>query len=177
MLDVPSETESFLLKDANGSLKIHKMTTQGSAIDLLRMNTAKWGGEVQEELSQLFQKAIETKRELLKDVLHQCSNIILLFYDAYGYGDIEEMQQAFLNVQGYEWLHSIFIALSFSNVSNILYPNSPGRKGVFLYSKNKCGKKEELKRGEAPGENSPESPFKKGRARGISIRIPGTGLP
>ena len=103
------------------------------------MGGAKWGGEVREELSRLIQKRIEVKWELLKKkgVLDQCPNVILLLYDAYNYGTIEDVRKAFLNIKGYEWLHSIFIALSSSDALNRLYPDSPGRKGVFLYSKNK----------------------------------------
>ncbi len=44
-------------------------------------------------------------------------------------------KQALLKVQGYEWLHSIFWAASFTDRSNTLYPGKPGRGGVFLYSK------------------------------------------
>jgi len=136
MSDAPWGAQSYLLKDANGYLAIQKLSDQGTTIGLCRVPAVKREGEVQEELSQLFKKAIETKRKRLKDVLRQCSNIILLFYDAYGYGDIEDAQKAFLNVQGYEWLHSIFMAMSFSDIPNTLYPDTPGRRGVFLYSKN-----------------------------------------
>jgi hypothetical protein len=138
MSNSPCEAESCLLKDANGYLTIRKCSDQGGTIGLLRMPAMKWEGEILGELSQLFKKAIETKRERLenKGILDLTSNIILLFYDAYGYGDIEGAQKAFLNVQSYEWLHSIFLAPSFSNIPNKLYPDTPGRKGVFLYSRN-----------------------------------------
>jgi len=136
MSNAPSGVESCLLKDRKGYLKIQKLSDQGSTIVLCRVPAAKWEGEVQEELSQLFKKAIEMKREKLKDVLHRCSNVILLFYDAYEYSDIEDAKQAFLKVEGYEWLHSIFMTISFSDIHNTLYPDTPGRRGVFLYSKN-----------------------------------------
>jgi len=130
--------ESCLLKDMNGYLGIRKMSDHGAKIGLFRMPAANWEGEAQKELTQLFKDAIDRKLVALekKGVLHQCSNIILLFYDAYGYGDIEDVQKAFLNVQGYEWLHSIFLALPFSDIPNKLYPDTPGRRGVFLYSRN-----------------------------------------
>jgi hypothetical protein len=138
MSDSPCEAESCLLKDANGYLAIRKCSDQGSTIGLLGTPAMKWEGETQWELSQLFKKAIETKRERLqnKGILDLTSNIILLFYDAYGYASIEDVRKAFLNVQGYEWLHSIFLALSFSDIPNKLYPDTPGRRGVFLYSRN-----------------------------------------
>lgn len=129
-------TGYYILEDKNGRVGIKKLSEQGAKI-FLSMTGAKWEGEVQEEISQLIKERIEAKEKRLekKGVLNQYSNIILLFYDAYGYGDIEDLQKAFLNVQGYEWLHSIFWAASFSNIPNTLYPDSPGRKGVFLYSK------------------------------------------
>jgi len=130
--------ESCLLRDINGYLEIQKMSDHGAEIRLCRMPAMKWEGEVQEELTQLFKDAIDRKLVALekKGVLHQCSNIILLFYDAYDYGDVEDVRQAFLNVQGYDWLHSIFMAMSFSDGPNTSYPNAPGRRGVFLYSRN-----------------------------------------
>lgn len=128
--------ESCLLKDMNGYLEIQKLSDKGSKIGPSRMPTMKWEGEAQGELSQLFKERIETKRGRLERVLDRSSNIILLFYDAYVYGDVEDVQKAFLNVQGYEWLHSIFMAMSSSDIPNTLYPDTPGRRGVFLYSKN-----------------------------------------
>lgn len=136
MSNAPRGIESRLLKDANGYLAIQKLSDQGTAIGMCRVPAAKREGEVQEELSQLIKERIEAKREQLKDVLRGGSSVILLFYDAYGYGEIEDAQQAFLDVQGYEWLHSIFFAASFSDIPNKLYPDTPGRRGVFLYSKN-----------------------------------------
>jgi len=138
MSNAPCGTESCLLKDMNGYLEIQKMSDHGAKIGLCRIPVAKWEGEAQEELTQLFKDAIDRKLVALekKGVLHQCSNIILLFYDAYHYGDVEDVQKAFLNVQGYESLHSIFLATSFSDIPNKLYPDTPGRRGVFLYSRN-----------------------------------------
>jgi len=145
MSNAPCGVESRLFEDANGYMVIQKMSAQGSTIRLCG-TTAKWEGEVQGELPQLFKKAIEKKREGFKKkreqlekkgVLDWDPTIILVFYDAYGYGYIEDAKQAFLKVQDYEWLHSIFLAVSSSNMPNALYPDTPGRRGVFLYSKNK----------------------------------------
>ena len=66
------------------------------------------------------------------DLLTACE---LLLYDAYGYGSLETAMRAALDVKGYEWLHSIFWAASFSDRPNVMYPDSPGRAGCFLYSK------------------------------------------
>src|ERR1700674_2254349 len=51
----------------------------------------KWEGEVQGELAELIQKAVCTKREKLeqKGVPQQFRDIILLFYVAHGFGDLE----------------------------------------------------------------------------------------
>ena len=137
MSNSPSGIEYNILEDKNGKVIIRKFFDQGAKI-FCSMGGAKFGGEIKEELSLLIKERIEAKRERLekKGVLDQCVNIILLFYDAYGYGEIEDLRKAFLNVKGYKWLQSIFIAFSFSSTANILYPNSPGRKGAFLYSKN-----------------------------------------
>jgi hypothetical protein len=136
MSNAPYRTEHYIMKDKNGRLGISKLSDQGTKI-FLSTGGAKWGGEIREELSQRINERIETKRRLLekKGVLDKCANVILLFYDAYCYGEIEDMRKAFLNVQGYEWVHSIFIAVSSPSVSNRLYPTSPGRKGVFLYTR------------------------------------------
>jgi hypothetical protein len=136
MANAPCGTKHDILKDKNGGVGISKLSDQGAKISP-SMGGAKWGGEIREELSQRINERIETKRRLLekKGVLDKCANVILLFYDAYCYGEIEDMRKAFLNVQGYEWVHSIFIAVSSPSVSNRLYPTSPGRKGVFLYTR------------------------------------------
>jgi len=139
MSNAPCGVESCLLKDTNGHLAIEKRSDQGNMVGwCISKQEAKWKGVRQEELSHLLKDAIDKKLVKLekKGVLHRCSNVILLLYDAYAYGDIEDMHQALSNIQGYEWLHSIFLATSFSNMPNELYPDSPGRRGTFLYSKN-----------------------------------------
>ncbi len=145
MSNAPYGTERYIIKDKNGRVGIKKLSDQGAKIALSWVVGANFGGLIQEELSQLIKKAIEKKRKQLekkrkqfenKSVLAQYKNVILLFYDAYGYSNIEYIQKALSNVQDYDWLHSIFVALACSDVLNKLYPNSPGRKGMFLYSKN-----------------------------------------
>jgi len=129
--------EHYIIKDKNGRVGMTKLSDQGAKISL-SMRGAKWGGSVREELSKLIKERIEAKRQQLtkKGVLDQYKNVILLFYEAYNYSDVENIRKAFLNVQDYDWLHSIFVALAYPDALNKLYPNSPGRKGAFLYSKN-----------------------------------------
>ncbi len=82
--------------------------------------------------------AIEKKRSKIekKGVMRVCPDVILLFYDAYGYGDIADAARALSRIKDYDWLHSIYWSASFSNCPNVMYPESPGRAGGFLYSKN-----------------------------------------
>jgi hypothetical protein len=134
----PSGTEVRLLEDETGYLSLAKCSDGGRAIGLLRSPTLRWEGEARDELSQLFQRAIDSKRTKIekKGVLDRCPDILLIFYDAYGYGDVEDAQIALEAVQGYAWFHSIFWAASFSDRQNILCPDVPGRGGTFLHSKN-----------------------------------------
>jgi len=97
----------------------------------------KWEGEAQDDLAVLIQNAVSVKRSKLEKmgVPKQCSDIILLLYDAYAYGDAEDAKIALRKVIGYGWFHSIFWAASFRDRLNASYPEAPGRKGSFLYSK------------------------------------------
>lgn len=146
----PLGKEYCLLKDANGYVAMQRLSQQGSVIGLCRIMPAKRSIEVEEELLQLIQELIKAKQGRLKKVLSEGSEVILLLYDAYGYAEIEDMQKAFQNVREYEWLNSIFVATSFSDITNSLYPGSPGRRGVFLYSKNEKWLDRELKRDFVP---------------------------
>lgn len=127
-----------LLRTKSGDLSLVKLADSGDTIGLCRTPEAKWEGEVRSELSQHFQKAINEKRAKIekKGVTDKRSDVLLLFYDAYGYADAEDARQAFQTVEGYEWFHSVFWAASFSDRQNTIYPDNPGRSGVFLYSKN-----------------------------------------
>src|ERR1039458_7606933 len=68
-------------------------------------------------------------------VPQQCRDIILLLYDAYMYGSTEDAKLALQNVHGYDWFPSVFWAASFADRPNELYPQDPGRLGLFLYTK------------------------------------------
>jgi len=133
-----SSTEiSYLQQDSHGRLGIQKTSVEGTAVGLCGFPRFKWEGEVQEELAGLIQDAVLSKRSKLekKGVPQQCPDSILLLYDAYGYGDAEDARIALRKVQGYDWFHSVFWAASFTDRTNELYPENPGRIGSFLYSK------------------------------------------
>jgi hypothetical protein len=134
-----STCEHLLLKDTDGNLGIQKVSNQGATVGLIGPVEVKHKvPDVQDELFQLMQKAVNQKRQKIekKGVPSLCSRIILLFYDAYGYGDDKDAQEALLRVNGYRWFHSIFWAASFTNRPNDLSPEDLGRKGAFLYSEN-----------------------------------------
>lgn len=138
MSDAACGAESSLLEDADGRLVVAKLSDQGSAVGWCISKEAKWESEVEQELAKLFTQAINRKRHRFETKAISVTSlpIILLLYDAYCYGDIEDMRKAFQNVHGYEWVHSIFVASPSRSASNTLYPTSPGRQGVFLYTKN-----------------------------------------
>ena len=132
-----STGESLLLNDQRGHLNIQKISADGATVGLIGVLEAKWEGEVHDELQELMQEAVTTKRKKLekKGVPASCPRIFLVLYDAYGYGSAEDAQKALLCTDGYNWFHSVFWATSFTNRDNMLYPGNPGREGTFLYSK------------------------------------------
>lgn len=131
------DSESKVFKDTSGHITVSKWSAEGRSVGMCRIPEAKYEVEAQDELSRLLEQAIGKKFQKLqkKGVMAVCPDVILLLYDAYGYGSIETARSAVLNVKGYEWLHSIFWATSFSDRPNVMYPDSPGRAGGFLYSK------------------------------------------
>jgi len=130
-------SESRVFQDRSGHITVSKWSDKGCTVGICRIPEAKWEGEAKNELSGLMQQAIGKKFKKLqkKKVMAVCPDVILLFYDAYGYGSIETARSALFNVNGYEWLHSIFWAASFSDKPNVMYPDSPGRSGGFIYSR------------------------------------------
>jgi hypothetical protein len=138
MSHAPTSTAMPLLKDKAGYVSLAKWAEDGQTIGLCSTSRGKWESEAREELTRLLQEATAKKRAKVQKagIPQRGLDVVLLFYDAYGYGDGEDARQALAKVQGYEWFHSLFWVSSFSNRANTLYPNSPGRAGVFLYSKN-----------------------------------------
>jgi hypothetical protein len=132
-----STEKSALLNDQQGYLSIQKISADGATIGLLGAPEAKWEGEVLNELQELMQEAVTTKRKKLekKGIPNSCPRIFLILYDAYGYASAEDAQKALLRTEGHDWFHSVFWATSFTDRDNMLYPGNPGREGIFLYSK------------------------------------------
>ncbi len=83
------------------------------------------------ELPKLLTNAISEKcRKLGKiGLADSSSNPILLFYDDV-YANIDSYNKAFAEIQGYEWVHSIFLVSSHLD-------DAQRRLTTFLYSKNK----------------------------------------
>jgi hypothetical protein len=132
-------TELFkIILDQQGHLGIRKISAEGATIGLFFTSEPKWEGEVQNELQELIQEAVTSKRKKLekKKISDSCPRIFLVLYDAYGYGSEKDAQKALYCTDGYKWFHSVFWAKSFTDRKNKLYTDSPGREGLFLYSKN-----------------------------------------
>ncbi|MBW2741164.1 MAG: hypothetical protein JRE64_20505 [Deltaproteobacteria bacterium] len=136
-VSVESTGESFLLDDQQGHLSIQKKSADGATVGLIGAPEAKWEGEINNELQELMQEAVTTKRKKLekKGVPGNCPRNFLVLYDAYGYGSAEDAKKALLCTDGYDWFHSVFWATSFTDRDNMLYPGNPEREGTFLYSK------------------------------------------
>lgn len=132
-----STAESLLLAHGRGRLSIRKVGATGNVVGLMGLTKVKRQREIREKLQELMQKAVTEKRNKLenKGVPAQCPDAILVFYDAYGFGDLDDAQHALLQTTGYEWFHSVFWAASFATRANELFPVSPGRYGNFLYSR------------------------------------------
>src|SRR5271157_5348607 len=136
----PINTSSTLLSDANGSLKIRRLSDRsdfGFNLGMAGPTEFRWEGEAHQELSGILAARIASKKEKIdkKGVLDVCPDVILALYDAYGFCSPEQARAALLSLDGYGWVHSIFWAASFSDTGNANYPGSPGRIGIFLFSK------------------------------------------
>lgn len=135
--EVSSTDQHPLIEGKNGRLGIQKLGNDGATVGMAGVAGVKMEGDIQNELCELMQHAIFTKRVILekKEVLQQCSGIMLLLYDAYGYAEVEDAQKSLTKTVGYDWFHSIFWAASFTDRVNELSPGEPGRQGKFLFSK------------------------------------------
>ncbi len=126
-----------LLKDRHGYIAIEKMEGSSNTVGLVRAPGAKFEGEVQDGIARLMQQRIDAKRLKLEnsEQVRTCAGIILAFYDAYAFGELDDAEKALLKVTDYEWLHSIFWVASFTDRPNEIYPGNPGRLGRFIYSR------------------------------------------
>lgn len=132
-----STEESFLVDDEHGRVGIRKFGPTGASVGRVHFTEVKWQGDTRQEVQHLMQQALTTKRAKLakKGVPSQCSRIVLVFYDAYGFADQDDARHSLLQTTGHDWFHSVFWAASFTSRANELSPGSPGRGGIFLYSK------------------------------------------
>ena len=93
--EATSTDQHPLIEGKNGRLSVRKLGNGGATIGILGADGVKSEGDIQDELCKLLQHAILTKRGILekKEVLQQYSGIMLLFYDAYGYAEVEDTQK------------------------------------------------------------------------------------
>ena len=130
--------QNILKESDHDYIGIKKLSDRYSSVGKAGPATAKWEGEAREELFLLLQQAIIKKGVALtkKITADMANQLILLLYDAYGFCGRQEVYEACQRVMGKEKFHSIYWASSFANRPNILYPDSPGRNGFFIFSKN-----------------------------------------
>jgi hypothetical protein len=138
MASTPGRQEVTILGDIGGNLTISKESDAGGLFEFVPFPMLKYDVDLKCELADLIGVAIIAKRDKLnkRGVLSSCPNVILGLYDAHNISYVHVAKEAFDMLQGFEWLHSVYWAACFADRPNILYPNSPGRAGVFLYSKN-----------------------------------------
>jgi hypothetical protein len=131
-------TEEFrILENVNGHLGIKKISNQGSLLGAIGPTDSKFEGEVQAELQELIGKRIKEKKQKMENKgIPDIYPIILLLYDAYGFGNSSDAEKALMSIKDYDWFHSIFWATSFTDRPNELFPSEPGRVGTIIYSVN-----------------------------------------
>ena len=134
--DVSPKVE--LVSEASGKIEIQKISGINATVGLLWTPPGKWGIDIQNQVTGLIQKAVDDKiRKLQAKRIIDGDKAVLLLYDAYGYADHDDVRLAFQQVTGYDWFHSIFWALVFSDRENQSFSNEPGRDGFFLYSRDR----------------------------------------
>lgn len=130
--------EKFILvKNKSGELSIRKLTHNGSTVGVIRVPSGIREGEIQNELVELIQQKINSKKQKLVNEGIKPREAILLLYDAFLFAEPTDVISALQKINEYDWFHSIFWAASFSDQENITYPKEPGRKGFFLFSHKK----------------------------------------
>ena len=129
-------SELKLKQDNSGNIRIIKLRKEGSTIGFVWMAPAMWEGDINDQLTKMLQNAIDNKKKKLQDKGIDPNGAFLLLYDAFIYAQPYDVINAITNINNYKWFHSIFWAASFYDSENKLYPDEPGRDGIFLYSSN-----------------------------------------
>lgn len=131
-----SSNKYTIWKDLCGTLHIEKISNLGSSVEPVKIES-EWVETAKYKLHELLQSAISEKIEKLlkKGITATNHRTILLLYDAFGFAESHIAQKELLTLDGYDWFHSIFWVASFNDCTNDLYPEEPGRNGVFLFSK------------------------------------------
>ena len=126
--------DTQLAKDGPEKISIKKLSANGSTVALCWIPPAMWEGDIQNQLATLIQQAVDEKRRKLQTVGIGSGEALLLLYDAFAYAEPQDAVIAMQKVHGYSWFHSVFWAASFFDRENTMYPDQPGREGIFLYS-------------------------------------------
>ena len=128
------EVELLLSKDEAGYIEIKKLGRGRGLVGHCWIPRAMRGHEVQDELVILLSERVSAKVAALSRKGIAGSNAILLLYDAYAFGEIDDAFRAIQQVEGSTWFHSVFWAPSFEDRENSSFPDEPGRHGLFLRS-------------------------------------------
>ena len=136
VLEPCGEGVSLIYENPARYVKLIKTFKKGSAIEIPGPVTLKWEGEARDTLLMLMQDAVNKKIKKLNSIQSKFqSNIILVFYDAFGYCRRNDVKVVFQSIEGSEFFHSVFWAESFTDRENKLFPGNPGRIGYFLCSR------------------------------------------
>lgn len=126
--------ETLLNANREGKIFIVKLSGNGAAVGVVRSGAVWLQHQIRDQLVPLLQVAVDKKRQRLSDVGIRAQNALLLLYDAFGYAEPDDVLAALDQVSGYDWFHSVFWAVSFTDRPNATAPGEPGREGLFLYS-------------------------------------------
>ena len=141
MAALPHATAEVLVNSLQGQISLGKFASNPDGVPWTWVPLPKCQDEVDSELSILLQKAITVKREKLetKRMPEVCSDAVLLFYDAYGFGTVQDVKAAFREVKGVDWFHSVFwvypVWRSQETQTAAPLPLSSWREGCFLHTR------------------------------------------
>ena len=136
-INLSHANKMILQRDSKGVLRIEKLAKNGSAYVAVLSSNAKFEGPMQKEIRELIQEAINMKRSILEGFITYCPEIILLLYDAYIYADIMDVRQAFKDIEGIDWFHSIFWVQGLKRNARKSSMKNIYSRGYFLFSKKK----------------------------------------